>query len=250
MGHQAVGALVFADVIAADVPVVLPDRVEARIHPATIHRAGDRPDVPPGPHLASDTAAGPLNIQLERVDRKVVTPPCVFQAVADRLQRVKQAVPVEFVRICHIVIKRSQRPVRALPEDVLHRLLRRAGGRVFVPGDRRRRHLAEQDPVLQARHHMLQRHRRRVRGVGRVDALYAPHDALSRLRVILQPAVHADARHVRRHHRRGALAFLQLDPEAFQRHLPLRRQAVPVQQNHQTYLPTQLTLSTPARSAL
>ena len=234
---DAVGRRVPVPVGRGQVDVVVSDRIEARVHPRPVDVLRDRPQVPSAPQLTPDRSGPPRDVQPERVARQVVGPFRVRQRVRHRLQRVEQRVPVKLVRVRYAVVERAQRPVPLAPQDVFHRLPRRAGLGLRVPGDRRRRHLAEQDPVLQRGDHVLELHRRRVRRVGRPDGLHPPHDARARVRVVQQPALRPDPGHVRRRHRRRAFAFLQAQAQRLQRDLPRPVQAVPIQEDHAIYLP-------------
>ena len=227
LAHHSVQVRVLFHVVARNVQIVLADRIEPCVHPASVDRLCDRPQVPSGPHLAADLRAFARDVQPEWIDAHVVAPPGVLQTVAHRFQAVKQAVPVEFVRVSHtFIVESAQHPVALPCQDVAHRLPRRAGFRIRVSGDLRRLVLSEQHHIPQRLDRVFQLHRRCPCRECLRDAFHPPYDPGSRLRVILHPAVHADPCHVRRRQRRRAVPFLQLQAQRFHRDLPLRRQAV------------------------
>ena len=219
---------------AGKVEIVLPDRIEAGIHPASVNRSRDRPQVPSAPQLTLHAGGAPRNVQPERVPAHVVRPPRVVERVRHRLQAVEKAVAVKLVGIGHAVVELAQHPVALLAEDVFHRLAGRAGR---SSGDRRRRDLAEQDPVLQRRDRVLQLHRGRVGRVGRPDGPHPPHRARARFLIVQEPRFGCDPFHVGGRHARSALAFLQRQAQRLHRHLPGGCQAVSVQQDHPIHLP-------------
>ena len=217
--------------------VVLADRVEPGKHPALVDRLFDGFDVPPAPHLAEYAVIFLDDQQPERINRRIVGPPGILEAVRHRFQRVKQRVSVELVRVRHVVLQIAKHPVALIAQDVPDRLFRRAHGRLVVPGHHARRDLPEHDPVLQRINHMLQLNGRRVGVVGFCNALYPPGGSASRLLFIIKPAGARDASHVQGDHCRRAVAFLQGNAQALCRNLPLRCYAVPAQKDHYTYPP-------------
>ena len=226
LGHDPVQVHVPVDIIAGNMQIVLPDRVHPGVHPAGVDRLGDRRQVPPLAQLTGHAGGLPGHVQLERVAAEVVAPPALVQAVAHGLQRVQQGVAVKLIRIADIVVKLPQHPVALLAEDVLHRLLRRAGR---ASADVAGRGFPEQDPIVQRPDRVLQLHRRRLCRVHRADAFHPPHDALPGLRIVLQPAPDLDPGHVRRRDARGAVPFLQGQAQRLRRNPADRRQAVSVQ---------------------
>ena len=219
---------------AGKVQVVLAYRIEAGIHPASVNRPRDRPQVPSAPQLALHAGGSPRNVQPERVPAHVVRPPRVVERVRHRLQAVEQAVPVELVGVRHAVVELAQHPVALLAEDVFHRLAGRAGRSA---GDVLRFRLPEEDLVFQGADRVLQLHRGRVCRVGRPDGPHPPHDSRARFLIVQEPRFRCDPVHVGGRHARRAFPFLQGQAQRLHRHLPGGCQAVSVQQDHPIHLP-------------
>ena len=224
---DAVDVRVFLHVLRGQVQVILADGIESRVHPVSADALGNRRQVPPGPHLAGHSGGLPDNVQPEGVHREVVRPPCVLQRSRHSLQRVVERVPVELVRVRYVVIHLPQRPVALLPKDVPHSLLSRAAGGGGAAGNDLSVDLPEEDPVPQGADQVLQLHRGRPGGVVPIDRCHPPHNTSPRAGVVQQPAVRADARHVRRRHGGGGVPFPQLQAQRLHRHPPRLGEAVP-----------------------
>ena len=233
LADHAVDLCVPVHVFRVNVQVVPADRIEPCEHSAFVDRPPDGLHVPSGPHLRLHIRVFLRDVQQERVNCRVVTPPGAFQAVRHRLQRFKQRVPVELVRIADfVVIEIPQFPVALLRQDILDRLPRRACRRPDRSGDHRRRMFSEQDPLFQRVDDVFQLQLRRPVVECLLNGPDPPYDSFARFPVILQPCRHADPVHALRRHCRGAVPFLQLQAHRLRLDFPHLRQAVSVQQNH------------------
>ena len=229
--HHAVDVLVLADVVPADVQVVLADRVKPRIHPAAVDHPLQGLQVPPGPHLAGGVVRDPPDVDPEGDPAQVVFPAGVRAAVRHGLQRREKGVPVELVGPGDVVkVKVAQRP-QALPrQDVLGRGSRAAGA-CAGSGDVLVGVLSKKHRVLQRADDVLQRELPGVRVEGHVRGSRPPHDSFPGPRfVVQQPAAHRDLRILRPQLQGGcAFSLFKAQPQRLRHQLPLRRQALPAQ---------------------
>ena len=229
--HPSVCALILAQVPAVHLQVVLPRRVDPGVHPAPGDAFLQRQQVPFSPHLAPHRVVPLPHVQYEREHAQVVFPHRAVQRIRHAVQGVQQRVPVELIRQRLAVLKIAQRPRAVLAQDILHRLLRRAGRRP-APGDRRRRHLAQAD-VVQGFDHVFQFHRPGIRQRVLVNPAHSPYIRPLRPVVVQQPVVERDRRRVRpQRDRCGAVPFRQCHRLAFRLEPFAPRQAVPAQFVH------------------
>ena len=234
------------------VQVVLPDRVEARVHPRLVHDHPDGFDVPVHAHPAQVLAGDRVRAesQAERVAAEVV-PPAAADRVRDGLHRAHDVVAVEAVGLLLIVHDRLGPPVLLVAEHIAQRVVHGAYRRLAVPGDRRRRDLAEQKVIAQHVDDVLAVDRPAFAVVGVLHALDPPDDAGARVRLIPQPVAHDDLRSLRADRdRRCRLLLVQLQRHPQRPELIPDRQAVLLQQLDHKYLPLVVTVTCTAREAL
>ena len=154
----SIGALVHAQIASGDVQVILPDGINPGIHPAGVHRALNRADVPPHPHFAAGRGFLRLDVNLEGINRKIIAPPAVFQRGAHGLDGLIDRVPVEAVSggyaVSESVISRHY-PVALPAQRVPDGRLRGHGG--FAPAHVLGLDLPEDGRVLQNLDNVLRR---------------------------------------------------------------------------------------------